>query len=170
MKQIFLSILALQLFTFGCGSTKHDFSLVLHGTNALNTNKLDQPIPIEVRIYTLRHKERFEKATFLQLWKEDDAVLGDDMVSRRRVTLHPNSSHLVELEVDSEKVERFIAVMGIFRKPRSNLFKKIIPIDEAGFFSFGSPEVSLSFDEGLIFVDEPDGLPLQNSELKPYPR
>lgn len=72
-------------------------------------------LPLVVRVYQLRNKDRLEQADFQSLWKNDQDVLGDDLVDRREFTLHPNAKKLIE--VDRIEGAEYVAIMGLFRRP-----------------------------------------------------
>ncbi len=133
-----------------CGSTKQELELIMHSTNRLNLTEGGQPSPLVVRIYILRFKDRFHQSTFKELWKRDSEVLGDGLIRRMDMTLKPDDEHIVEMTADQEKEENYIGIMGLFRKHIPNMWRMLIPIEEPGFFSFGTPEVKLRFDENSL--------------------
>lgn len=84
----------------------------------LNQGEGGMALPLVVRIYQLRNKDRMEQADFQSLWKQDQDVLGEDLVDRREFTLHPNSKTLIE--IDRMEGAEYVAVMGLFRSPDDN--------------------------------------------------
>jgi type VI secretion system protein VasD len=129
-----------------CGSSKMNMGLMLEGTNQLNQSDMGQPVPVTVRIYTLKDRIRFEQATFQELWKKDYEFLGKDLLDRKEITLSPSTSKLIELTVDPEDNEKFIGIMVLFRKYQDGTWRRVIPIEEPGLFSFGDPEFIFNVD------------------------
>ena len=129
-----------------CGSSKMNMGLMLEGTNQLNQSDMGQPVPVTVRIYTLKDRTRFEQATFQELWKKDYEFLGKDLLDRKEITLSPSTSKLIELTVDPEDNEKFIGIMVLFRKYQDGTWRRVIPIKEPGLFSFGDPEFIFNVD------------------------
>ncbi len=134
----------------GCGSTKQELELVFHPTNRLNLTEGGQPAPLVVRIYTLRSKDRFLQSTFKELWKRDAELLGDGLIRRVDLTLKPDKEHVVEMTADQEKEENYVGIMGLFRKRLPNRWQALIPIEEPGVFSFGTPEMEFRLDENSL--------------------
>ncbi|MFQ5587558.1 MAG: type VI secretion system lipoprotein TssJ [Nitrospiria bacterium] len=86
---------------------------------AFETSKeLNTGLPLVVRIYQLRNRDRLEQADFQSLWKDDKVVLGEDLVDQREFTLHPNEKMLIE--IDREEDAEYVAIMGLFRHPDNN--------------------------------------------------
>ena len=139
-----------------CGSTKQELELALRSTNRLNTTQSGQPAPVVVRIYTLRAKDRFEQATFQELWKHDYDFLGDDLLHRKEITVKPDNKHELEITADREKEENYVGLMALFRKHQPGMWRTVIPIEEPGFFSFGTPEFHFRLDQNSIRPVEPN--------------
>jgi len=137
-------------FLISCGSsesTKMNMELMLESTNRLNQSDLGQPVPVTVRIYTLKDRTRFEQATFQELWKKDYEFLGKDLLDRKEITLRPSTNDPIELTVDPEKDEKFLGIIVKFRKYQDGIWRRVIPIEEPGFFSIGDPEFIIKIDQ-----------------------
>jgi len=130
-----------------CGSSKMNMEVMLESTNRLNQSDMGQPVPVTVRIYTLKDRTRFEQATFHELWKNDYEFLGQDLLNRKEITLRPSTKEPIVLNVDPENHEKFIGVMVLFRKYQDGIWRRVIPIQEPGMFSFGDPEFILKVDQ-----------------------
>ncbi len=130
-----------------CGSSQFNMEVMLEGTNQLNQSDMGQPVPVTVRIYTLKDRTRFDQATFQELWKKDYEFLGNDLLDRKEITLHPSTSEPLELSVDPEKNENFLGIMVLFRKYQDGVWRRVIPIKKPGLFSMGDPEFLLKVDQ-----------------------
>jgi len=153
---VMMGVIVWILGLVGCGSTQQEMRMFLQGTNRLNLAESGQPLPIAVRIYTLRDVDRFQKATFQELWKQDVATLGEDLLHRKDLTLNPEETHKFEVMVDREKEERFFGIMALFRQYQGGTWRMVIPIEEKGFFSIGAREFAFQLTEQTIRQVEPD--------------
>ena len=73
----FMVLVGLCGLLVACGSSKMNMELMLEATNRLNQSDMGQPVPVTVRIYTLKDRTRFDQATFQELWKKDYEFLGN---------------------------------------------------------------------------------------------
>lgn len=122
-------------------------------TKQLNVNDEGVPLPVIVRVYQLRNKDKFEKARFTALWKNDKETLESDLVERKELTLHPEAQIVVELEVEIKKGVEYIGVLGLFRRPDNDASKKIITTDIAH-LPFFTPTVKLVLDQQTVKLKE----------------
>jgi type VI secretion system protein VasD len=111
-----------------CGSSTKQLKVAMHGTKSLNQDDTGDPLPVIVRIYQLRSRDKFDQAPFKALWKGDKDLLEGDAVDRKEFMLHPDSNVDVEVEVDKTKGAQFFGVMALFRKPEGNTWKNVFPI------------------------------------------
>lgn len=152
----FFGLCLIVILLTACGTSKQEMEFTLHSTNRLNPSDSGQPVPVVIRIYTLRDSGRFERATFLELWKRDYEYLGDDLLDRKEITLKPQSKQLVEIRVDKENEENFFGIMGLFRKYQTGTWRTVIPIEKPGVFSFGDPEFYIQVDQYSLREGEPN--------------
>ncbi len=127
-----------------CGSSKMNMEVRLESTNRLNQSDMGQPVPVTVRIYTLKDRTRFEQATFQELWKKDYEYLGKDLLDRKEITLRPSTSEPIAFVVDPEKNENFLGIMVLFRKYQEGIWRRVILIEEP---FFGDPEYRIKIDQ-----------------------
>ena len=111
-------------------------------------------LPVMVRIYQLRDRDKFENASFRSLWKQDREFLGDDLVSRKDLILHPESETLVDLAVEVKKGVEYVGIMALFRNPEGNSWRKVLSSDLSG-IPFMTPEVRVMLDNNTVTL-EPD--------------
>ena len=106
-----LAIAILGLAATGCTSS---VKVTLISSQHVNPDKSGKPLSVVVRVYQLSNKERFEKADFLSLVRADQRVLDKDLLSRREVTLLPDSREIIK--EDRKDGAEFIGVMALFRE------------------------------------------------------
>ncbi|KIH76525.1 type VI secretion system protein VasD [Geoalkalibacter ferrihydriticus] len=104
----------------------------LSSTANLNLNDFDEPLPVVVRVYQLNDDADFLKADFSDLWKDDLKALGNSLLTRDEVVMNPAAQMV--LEYPRHDQTRFVAVMGVFRKPGENSWRDIQPVAD-GFIS-----------------------------------
>lgn len=145
----FLMIMVCGLLA-SCGSSKMNYGISLDASNRCNLSEMGQAVPVTVRIYTLQDRNRFEQATFQELWKTDYEYLGKDLLHRKEMTLRPSSREPIVLNVDPEANEKFIGIMLLFREYKDGIWRRVIPIEKPGMLSFGTPEFILKCDNNII--------------------
>lgn len=94
----------------------------------LNLDDTGAPLPVVVRIYSLRAPERFQQSDFRSLWKEDQEVLGPDLIARQEITLQPNAR--ATLQVPRQEGLAYLGIMALFRKPQGERWRQLIPVGE----------------------------------------
>ncbi|HET6371355.1 MAG TPA: type VI secretion system lipoprotein TssJ [Nitrospiria bacterium] len=114
----------LAAFLGGCG--KREIELSLAGTKSLNLDDSGAPLPVVLRVYLLKKKEKMEGADFISLWKNDKDLLEGDILDRQEFTLFPDTKKVLKLTPHKEA--EFLAVMALFRKPKGNHWREIIPL------------------------------------------
>lgn len=113
----------------GCGSDTKKWRLVFAATHALNPDDSGEAFPVVVRVYQLKGQERFQRATFTDLWKKDKEFLEGDLLSRKEVTVHPDSQPVLDLDLEVKQGAAFVGVVALFRKPDVTLWKQVFPAD-----------------------------------------
>lgn len=142
-----LIILVLGSLLVGCGSGVKDVRVTLLPSNRLNPDESGAPLSVIVRVYQLRNRDRFERADFRTLWKNDEKVLEGDILERKEVTVYPETKTSVELQVDKKKGVQFLGVMALFRKPDGELWRQVTSSDVSTWIPFATPTVKLTLDE-----------------------
>jgi type VI secretion system protein VasD len=149
-----VSIMLMTGIAAGCGSGIKDVRVTLLPSNHLNPDESGAPLSVIVRVYQLRHRERFERADFRALWKNDEKVLEGDMLERKEVTVFPEKKTSVELQVDKKKGVQFLGVMALFRKPEGELWRQITSSDVSTWVPFGTPTVRLMLDQHKLTLED----------------
>jgi type VI secretion system protein VasD len=124
-------ILLAALLAAGCSSDTKKWRLVLTSTNALNQDDSGEALPVIVRIYQLKGKDRFQQATFKALWKNDKELLEGDLLDRKELTVHPDTETVLDLDLDAKHGAAFFGVMALFRKPDVHSWKELIPAESS---------------------------------------
>ena len=84
-------------------------TLSVRGTSDMNRGNA-----VVVRIYALRSAAAVERATLEELWADDAAVLGSDLVEQTEVRLFPGEASPVEIDAAGAS---HIAVVANLREP-----------------------------------------------------
>lgn len=118
----------------------------LRSDETLNPDRKGDPLPVVVRVYQLNDKGAFESATFNQIWKNDEGVLGGTLLTRNELILSPASSGKVEL--DRHEQAKYVGVVAVFRNPVERKWRAMRELSD----DIVSKKLSLSssFDVSLI--------------------
>lgn len=143
------------LTLFGCGGTpKQNVVLTLEATQTLNPDPEGTPHSVIVRVYTLKEQDRFNKATFKDLWKHDRDTLDSDLLAWKEITVHPSSQHPLELEVELKKGEGFLGVVAFFREYQGKNWRQLLPLKDAPLIPFKSQKIAIVLDHHSIQVSQ----------------
>ena len=145
---VFVILLATVL-AVGCSSDTKKWRLALTATQALNQDDSGEALPVVVRVYQLRGKDKFQRATFRELWKNDRELLEGDLLDRKELTVHPDSETLLDLDLDVKHGAAFFGVMALFRKPDVTSWKELIPAEASSLNPF-TPKRKLVLDHYTI--------------------
>lgn len=91
-------------------------SLSVIASPLINPTIDGEPRPVQFRIYQLKDDVRLQSATFEQVWKEDETILGPDVVKRDEVFVYPNTRTDVKFERDPSA--SYIVGAALFRNPK----------------------------------------------------
>ena len=137
-----LMLLAVVFTMLGCSGPM--VKVELQSNQGLNPNRQGESLPVVVRVYQLNDKGAFESATFNQLWKQDEGVLGNTMLTRSELILNPSSNDKVEL--DRHEQAKYVGIVAIFRNPIDRKWKDLRELNT----DFLTKRLSTSFDVSLI--------------------
>lgn len=129
MRRILACVLVLAALA-GCG--RPSVKVALSSAASLNLNEAKESLPVVLRIYQLSEDGPFRNAEFPDLWKKDLATLGDSLLSRDEIVVNPAGQE--KLTYSRHERARFVAVMGVFRRPGDKGWRDIKPV-RRGFFS-----------------------------------
>ena len=133
------------LLLSGCSST--DVRLNLSASADLNANNHNESLPVIVRVYQLADVKTFRNATFDQLWKADELILGSDLVAKKELTVKPSAKLDYEfVQVDGAQ---YIAMFAMFRNRDDRSWRWLHKLD-AGTLSF-DPEFDVQLLNNKIY-------------------
>lgn len=91
-------------------------SLTVVASPLINPTLDGEPRPVQMRIYQLKDDIKLQAASFEQIWKEDAAVLGPDIVKRDDVFVYPNTR--TDVKFDRDAGASHIVGAALFRNPK----------------------------------------------------
>lgn len=113
----------------GCShSQKQGFEVSLLGTPKQNEGR-----PVVVRFYQLKRKEKFERAGYRELQKDDEKTLEGELVAWKEKTLYPDSKEVLDLEIYIGEGVEYLGVAAFFQKPGENGWRNLVSIQDRGF-------------------------------------
>jgi len=87
-------------------------SQILSSTD-INPDDNGRPSPLVVRIYELKSSDVFDSADFFQLYDEEEATLGGDLISREQFEFSPGEGREIIHKANEEA--RYFGVVAAFR-------------------------------------------------------
>ena len=130
-KKRFFLLLSLSLTALTACSTS-TLKITVQADDTVNHS-----LPVLIRIYTLKNTQKFNEATFRELWHNDKSILGNSLVSQQSFSIAPGATHIITLFKKSNT--RFIGVVGLFCHPYNRHWRAITPMP----FFFG-PHITIS--------------------------
>jgi type VI secretion system protein VasD len=122
-------------------------------TSTLNQDDAGGSLPVLVRVYQLRAKERFQQATFKTLWKSDKEALEGDLLERKEVTIHPGKETEIDVDLEVKRGAAFLGVMAVFRQPNAEGWKQVVAAKSSAMNPF-TPKVRLVLNNNTITVED----------------
>ncbi len=80
---------------------------------SLNPDPSGRASPLVVRLYELKDRQAFDRADFFDLWDNEAATLGQDLVARDEIQLEPGQQRKLERHLDD--ATRYLGVVAAFR-------------------------------------------------------
>lgn len=106
----------LLILVAGCASLPSvPISLQVNAQNNINAFGKQHALPVQVRIYQLRELSSFREATFRELWKLDQRVLGDSLLAKKELSVIPGSRQKIQLL--RKPGVNYIGLMVLYRYP-----------------------------------------------------
>jgi type VI secretion system protein VasD len=110
--------------------TAEPIAVILRAGDRLNPGDNGESLATTVRLYQLKDVGRLATASLEQLLDDDRAVLGEDLVSVREITLYPGDA--AKPLLDRREGAAFLAVVAFFRHPDGSSWRaasKLPPAD-----------------------------------------
>jgi len=149
---VVIGLLALTVAA-GCGAGTKKWQVVMMPTSTLNQDDSGASLPVMVRVYQLRGKEKFQQATFKSLWKSDKDALEGDLIERKDITVHPDVQTVLDLDLDVRQGAAYVGVMGLFRKPGVEGWKYVMEATSSALNPF-TPKIKLILDGNTVKLAE----------------
>ncbi|MEW8689706.1 MAG: type VI secretion system lipoprotein TssJ [Candidatus Thiodiazotropha endolucinida] len=128
----------------GCSSVS-SVTVTMSAAQRVNPDINDRPSPIVARIYELKSLSVFNNADFFNLFEQDVALLGDEMLMRDELHFQPGEVKLLERELQPDT--RYVGVIGAYRDIENATWRRSIEInlhDETTFvIEFGKSGITL---------------------------
>ncbi|MCG8102371.1 MAG: type VI secretion system lipoprotein TssJ [Candidatus Thiodiazotropha endolucinida] len=128
----------------GCSSVS-SVAVTMSAAQSVNPDINDRPSPIVARIYELKSLSVFNNADFFNLFEQDVALLGDEMLMRDELHFQPGEVKLLEREL--QPGTRYVGVIGAYRDIENATWRRSIEInlhDETTFvIEFGKSGITL---------------------------
>lgn len=129
-----LSALALTLAACGGGQSasrpscevQEDAQLRIESTDRLNPDTDGSPLPTVVRVYQLANLNVMETASFEEMWRNDEELLGDAMLAKDELTIYPDTRINRQFERNPEA--NFIVGMAVVRRPTGVSWRTILEL------------------------------------------
>ncbi len=119
-------IIGCVLILASCSTTPLHVSFQANGE--MNQDTQGQSLPVLIKVYQLRNPQRFENATFADLWQTDHHVLGSTLVNVSQATVSPSSE--IELDLAKYPQAHYLGVLAIFRQPGEAHWRLIKPLKQ----------------------------------------
>ncbi|MCU7917451.1 MAG: type VI secretion system lipoprotein TssJ [Candidatus Thiodiazotropha sp. (ex Dulcina madagascariensis)] len=127
IKNLLLTLGLLYLFMMmGCSSVS-SVKVTMNADQSVNPDINGRPSPIVARIYELKSLSVFNNADFFNLFEQDVALLGDEMLMRDE--LHFQPGEIKTLERDLQPDTRYVGVIGAYRDIENATWRRSIEID-----------------------------------------
>ncbi len=108
----------------GCADSKPSPTVIDLSISAaldINPNAQGRASPVVLRVYHLASPNAFEEADFFQLFEQDAAILGPDMIAREEIIVTPGASQKTSQEVRPEV--RYLGVIVAYRETETSVWR-----------------------------------------------
>lgn len=123
------ALLAAVMLSACSGSSTPDpttAGLTIQATDKINPNASGTASPVVVRIYELKATSTFDTAEFSQLFYNDQATLGGDMLDRREVEIAPGQT--VERTDTLSSETRYLGFIAGYRDLSNATWRGKVPV------------------------------------------
>ncbi|HJX52334.1 MAG TPA: type VI secretion system lipoprotein TssJ [Polyangia bacterium] len=101
--------------------TPEPIRVSIRASDRLNPGESGESLATTVRLYQLKDASKLQAASVEQILDNDRAVLGDDLVSVKEITLYPGD--VVTPSLDRREGALILAVVSFFRHPSGSAWR-----------------------------------------------
>ncbi|WP_081768857.1 type VI secretion system lipoprotein TssJ [Herbaspirillum sp. RV1423] len=116
--------------------------------NTANPNGTGKPLSVVIRVYQLRRREAFDRASYDALHHQDKEVLAYDALSADSQIVSPNTGTHLSMPLSQET--QYLGVVAFFRKPDGGTWRLVV--DRKTLLS--KPNLMLSISEYTIRMQD----------------
>jgi type VI secretion system protein VasD len=120
-----IGLLTISLIS-GCSSVS-SVKASMSADKGVNPDINGRPSPIVARLYELKSLSVFNNADFFNLFEQDVALLGDELLVRDELHFQPGESKLLERELQPNT--RYLGIIGAYRDIENATWRRTIEID-----------------------------------------
>ncbi|MEW8507089.1 MAG: type VI secretion system lipoprotein TssJ [Candidatus Thiodiazotropha sp.] len=102
-------------------------TVTMSAASGVNPDINSRPSPIVARIYELKSLSVFNNADFFNLFEQDVALLGDEMLMRDELHFQPGEVKMLERDLQPDT--RYVGVIGAYRDIENAAWRRSIEID-----------------------------------------
>lgn len=111
-------------------------SVTIHASPTLNPDTQGRPSPVLVRIYALRARDAFDRATFFELYDHDARVLDQAVLDRVEISVRPGET--VPLVRPLDPATRAIAIMAAYERIDDAKWRASVPLGKPSAAEFSA--------------------------------
>jgi type VI secretion system protein VasD len=100
--------------------------VILRAGDQLNSDESGQALPTTIRLYQLKDAGRLSTATLEQMLENDRALLGEDLLSVKEITLYPGEA--IKPVLDRRDGATTLAVVAFFLHPKGSGWRAASPL------------------------------------------
>lgn len=93
---------------------------------SLNPDPSGRASPLVVRMYELKDKDAFERADFFDLFDNESATLGSDLVARDEIQMEPGQQRKIERRLDDATM--YLGVVAAYRDLDNADWRSVVEI------------------------------------------
>lgn len=92
----------------------------------INPTDDGQARPVQTRIYQLSSDVKLHNADFLDIWKDDKKIFGEDLIKSEELPIYPDSR--TDVRFERNEAALFVAVVSIFRSPKGRSWFTVLEL------------------------------------------
>jgi len=133
MREIFITIVFSFLMMLSACSYlgPRPIDVTLKASSSLNADDNQRSLPVLVKVYQLDSADRFQNASFNELWHHDIETLGHSLMRQTEFMVKPGS--IMNLQFTPEDETKYLGVVAMFRKPHHGSWRVIRSLSGASF-------------------------------------